>query len=77
MINLDEVGKWLLLAGISLAILGGLLWLLGRSSFLANFPGTIQIQSDHFGCLIPLGLMIVISVIGTLVLNILIRILNK
>jgi DUF2905 family protein len=75
--NLDELGKWLLLAGIGLAALGGILWLLGRSPFLTNFPGSVQIQLGNIGCFIPLGLMIVISLVGTLVLNILIRIFNK
>ena len=77
MLNLDDIGKWLLLAGIGLAIVGGILWLLGRSTFLTNFPGNIQFQIGNIGCFIPLGLMIVITIVGTIVVNILIRILNK
>lgn len=77
MIGFDEIGKWIIIGGLILMVIGGIVWLIGRGSFLANFPGTIQIAQGNFGCVIPVGLMIVISVVGTVVLNILIRLLNK
>ena len=75
--DFSELGKWMLVIGVVVAAIGGLLLLLGRIPFLGNLPGDINIQNENFGCFIPLGTMIVLSVILTLVLNIVARLLNK
>jgi hypothetical protein len=69
--NLEVAGKWLLVLGIGLALLGGLVWLLGRLwPGLANFPGTIRIQASGMTCLIPILASIVLSILLTVLLNI-------
>jgi len=75
--DLNNLGKVMLIAGLAIAAVGGLLWLLGRVPFLDNLPGDIRIQNGNFGCFIPLGTMIVLSLILTVVLNIVVRWLNK
>jgi hypothetical protein len=75
--DLNSLGKVMLIAGLAIAAVGGLLWLLGRIPFLGNVPGDIRIQNGNFGCFVPLGTMIVLSVIVTVVLNIMLRLLNK
>lgn len=75
--DLNDLGKWLLLLGLVLAVAGGLLWLLGRIPFLGNLPGDIRIQNENFGCFIPLGTMVLLSLILTILLNIVLRLLNK
>ncbi len=75
--NFDELGKWLIIGGLVLALVGAVIWLLGRLPFFGNLPGDIRIQQGNFGCLIPLVSMILLSVIATIVLNIIIRIVNK
>jgi hypothetical protein len=68
--NLEIAGKWLLIAGLVLAILGGLVWLVGRLwPGLANFPGTIRLQAGGMTCVIPLLASIVLSVLLTVLLN--------
>jgi len=62
--NFDDLGKWLVLAGIVFVLLGGLMWLLGRIPFFGNLPGDIRIQTQNVSCFI-------------LILNIIIRIVNK
>lgn len=76
--NLDTAGKWLLLLGLGIALLGGLIWLLGRAwPGLANLPGTLKIQTGSLTCFFPILASIVLSIVLTVVLNILARIVRK
>jgi hypothetical protein len=75
--NFDELGKWVVLAGLALIFVGGLMWLLGRIPFFGNLPGDIHIQTQNMSCFIPIVSMIIISVLATIILNIIIRIVNK
>lgn len=72
-----DLGKWLVLAGLGLALLGGMIWLLGHIPFFGNLPGDTRIQTQNFGCFFPLVSMIVLSILATIILNIIIRIVNK
>ena len=76
--NLDVLGKWLLIAGVALALLGGLVWLLGRIwPGLSDLPGTIRVQSGGLTCVVPLLVSIVLSVLLTVGLNLIARLLGK
>jgi Protein of unknown function (DUF2905) len=75
--SFGELGKWLVIAGLGLALLGGVMWLLGRIPFFGNLPGDIRIQTQNFSCFIPIASMFILSILATIVLNIIIRILNK
>ena len=75
--NFDDLGKWIVLAGIVLIFVGGLMWLLGRIPFFGNLPGDIRIQTQNVSCFIPIVSMIIVSVVATIILNIIIRIVNK
>ena len=76
--NLELVGKGLLVLGIGIAILGGLLWVLGKLfPNLSQFPGTIKIETGSLTCVFPILAMILISVVLTVILNLAARFLNK
>ena len=75
--SFTELGKWLLVAGLGLALLGGVMWLLGRIPFFGNLPGDMRVQTQNFSCFFPLASMIVLSILATIVLNIIIRMINK
>jgi hypothetical protein len=75
--NFDDLGKWVVVAGIALIFVGGLMWLLGRIPFLGNLPGDMRIQTQNVSCFIPIVSMIIVSVVATIILNIIIRIVNK
>ncbi len=77
MSDFSDLGKLIALAGAALLILGGLLWLMGRVPFLGNLPGDIRFQRGNVSCFFPLTTMIILSVLLTLVLNIVIRLLRK
>ena len=77
MLNLELIGRWLIIFGISIALVGGVLWLIGRIPGLQNLPGTIKIETSGLTCLIPLLASILISVVLTVVVNLIIRIGNR
>ncbi len=71
--NLEILARWLVIIGIGIAVLGGILWLVSRIPGLSSLPGTIKIEGSGFTCVIPLLAMIVISVVLTLLLNLVAR----
>jgi hypothetical protein len=74
---MSDLGKWLVLIGLSIAVLGGIVWLLGRLPFFGNLPGDVRIQGENFGCFIPLASMLILSLLLTVIVNIVIRLLNR
>ncbi|HET7088233.1 MAG TPA: DUF2905 domain-containing protein [Anaerolineae bacterium] len=74
---MSDLGKWLVLIGLSIAALGGLVWLLGRLPFFGNLPGDIRIQGENLGCFVPLVSMLLLSLLLTVILNVVIRLLNR
>lgn len=78
--DLQTVGRWVLVLGAALIILGGVLMLLSRIPFLKNLghlPGDIRIEGENFSCFAPIVSMIIISILLSLALNIILRLLNR
>lgn len=78
--DMQTIGRVLLVGGITVAILGALILIFGQSTFLSklgNLPGDIRIEDQGFTCLFPIVSMILVSVILTIVLNIVIRLINR
>jgi hypothetical protein len=74
---MSDMGKWIALIGAGLLVLGGLIWLMGKAPFLGNLPGDIRLQRENVSCYFPLATMIIVSVVLTLILNIILRLLRK
>jgi len=82
MFQLDTFGRWLIVIGAGVAVLGLLLFLLGKVPFLnrlGNLPGDIRYESPdgRFSCFVPIVSSILFSVLLTIVLNIIMRLLNR
>ena len=77
MSDFGDMGKFIALAGVALLVLGGLIWLMGKVPFFGNLPGDIRSQRGNMSCFFPLTTMILLSVLLTLVLNIVVRLLRK
>jgi hypothetical protein len=78
--DLEGMGRALLVIGVGVAVLGGLLMLISRIpglNQLFNLPGDIQIQSGNLSCFFPVVSMILISVVLTILANIFIRLINR
>ena len=66
---MSDVGKVLIVVGLTLALLGVLLWLGGRMNLpLGRLPGDIRIERDNFKFYFPLTTCVLISVVATLIL---------
>ncbi|MHC4205298.1 MAG: DUF2905 domain-containing protein [Planctomycetota bacterium] len=61
------MGKWLIAAGIFIAVLGVLVMLLGRVG-LFKLPGDLQFGSKNWRIYIPIASCVIISIILTLIL---------
>ena len=78
--NLEGIGRALLLIGVGIAVLGGLFLIFSRIPMLNqlfNLPGDIRIEGSNFSCFVPIVSMIILSIILTVVANIIIRLLNR
>ena len=70
--GLEGLGKLLIGGAVVLLVLGGLLYLLGRFG-VDRLPGDLVFKRGDSTLSIPIGLMILLSVVGTIVLNIIFR----
>ena len=76
--DLVTVGKWLVMAGLGLALLGGGLWLAGHWGLpLGRLPGDIRIERPGFIFYFPLTSMVLVSLGLTLLINILLRLIRR
>jgi hypothetical protein len=78
----DSLGKWVFFVGLGIAALGGLIWLAGKIPGLnkiGSLPGDIRYTSPNgsFGCYLPIVSMLLISLILTIVVNVVVRLINK
>ena len=65
----DSLGKLLIVFGVVLALLGGLLLLVGKVPLLGRLPGDIVIRRENWSFYFPLTTSIVISVVLTLLFS--------
>ena len=70
--GLEGLGRLLIGGAVVLLVLGGLFFVLGRLG-LNRLPGDLVFKRGSFTVYFPIGLMILLSVIGTIVLNLFFR----
>jgi hypothetical protein len=71
---MGEIGRWLIGLGLLLVIVGSVFLLAGRIPWLGQLPGDIRIEREHVRVFIPLGTMLVVSLVLTVIINIIARI---
>jgi hypothetical protein len=71
-VGLEGLGRLLIGGALVLLVLGGLFLLLGRLG-LDRLPGDLIFRRGNFTVYFPIGLMILLSVVGTIVLNVILR----
>jgi hypothetical protein len=67
-----EIGRIVLVIGLVLVVVGGLAMAGIRLPF-GHLPGDISITGDRGGLFIPLGTMLVISIVLSLLFNLFLR----
>jgi hypothetical protein len=69
---METTGKVLIIGGVALAIVG--LGTLGLAKLgVDRLPGTLSWKSDNVTVFVPIGLMLVVSIVGTILLNVFLR----
>jgi hypothetical protein len=71
-VGLDGLGKLFIGGAIVLLVLGGLFLLLGRFG-MDRLPGDLVFRRGNATFYFPIGLMIILSIVGTIVLNLVFR----
>jgi hypothetical protein len=71
-VGLDGLGKLFIGGAIVLLVLGGLFLLLGRFG-MDRLPGDLVFRRGNATFYFPIGLMIALSIVGTIVLNFIFR----
>ncbi|GAB4407750.1 MAG: hypothetical protein OHK0032_03100 [Thermodesulfovibrionales bacterium] len=66
--GMQYIGRFLVILGIVIALIGGLLLLSGKIPWLGRLPGDIIIQRKNFTFYFPIATSILISIIITLIL---------
>jgi hypothetical protein len=75
---MENLAKYLVVGGIILILAGGGVYLAAKFGLpLGRLPGDIHIQNGNFTFYFPLASSILISVILTIVLNIIVRLFKK
>ena len=75
---MESTGKLIMLIGGAMLIAGALIYFLGRSGVrLGSLPGNIQITTGSSTCVIALGASLLLSILLTVILNLLARWLQR
>jgi len=82
LLTLDSLGRWLVVIGLTIVSLGILLFLLGKLPFanrLGRLPGDIVYEDPAKGisCAVPIVSSLLISLLLTIVLNVIAWLLRR
>jgi hypothetical protein len=70
---MNEIGRLLLFVGLILVVVGAALIFADRIPFLGRLPGDILIKRKNFTVYFPLATMILLSILITVILNVILR----
>jgi len=75
---MENLGRLLMIGGILLFVIGGLIFLSAKFGIpFGRLPGDIRIERDGSSFYFPLASSILISVVLTILVNIIIRLVRK
>lgn len=76
--ELNSLGKWLVVAGMVISLAGVVIWLLGKLGVpFGSLPGDIHLERRGFSFNFPVVSCIIVSIVLTAVVNLLIRLFRK
>ena len=74
---MSEIGKILLIVGGIIIIAGLVLIFSHHIPFLGKLPGDIVVKKDNFSFYFPLVTFLLISIVLTIIINVVLRLINK
>jgi hypothetical protein len=76
--EMENIARYLMIGGIILFLIGGGVYLAAKLGLpLGRLPGDIRIEGENGSFFFPLTTSILVSVILTIVLNVIVRLLRK
>ena len=70
---MSSVGKFLVVAGVVLVVLGLVVLAAGRIPYLGKLPGHLRWEGENWTVYLPLTTCIILSIVLTLILNLVVR----
>ena len=67
--GMDSLARMLIVFGVVLALLGGLLLVVGKIPFLGRLPGDIIIRRENWSFYFPLTTSLLLSILLTLLFS--------
>ena len=77
MVGFEGLGRILIIIGVIIVVLGLLLAFGGRIPLLGKLPGDILIRKDGISFYFPIVTFLLLSVVLTIVINIVLRFMGK
>lgn len=76
--NMESIARYLMIGGLVLFLVGGGVYLAAKFGLpLGRLPGDIRIEGENGSFYFPLTTLILVSVVLTIVLNLISRFLQK
>ncbi len=73
-----SISRYLIIAGVVILLLGGIVYLFEKAGMRpGNLPGDIRIERENATCVVALGTSILLSILFTLLLNLVARWLSR
>jgi H+/Cl- antiporter ClcA len=67
----SQTGKWIIIAGVIIVVAGILIYFFhDKLNWLGKLPGDIRVEKENFRFYFPITTMIIISVLLTVLINI-------
>ena len=67
--DVANTGRFILLIGVGLLVLGGIFLVMSRVPFFGRLPGDIRVENGNFACFAPIVSMCLLSILATVILN--------
>lgn len=70
----SETGKWIIIAGIGIVLIGILVYFFhDKLNWIGRLPGDIRMEGENSSFYFPITTMIIISIVLTILVNIIKR----
>jgi hypothetical protein len=75
---METIGRYLMIGGIVLFLVGGGIYLSSKFGLpLGRLPGDIRIEREGFSFYFPLASSILVSIVLTIIINVILRLFKK
>ncbi|MBE0446583.1 MAG: DUF2905 domain-containing protein [Actinobacteria bacterium] len=74
---MEQLGRLLIIIAIVIAVTGAFIFLIGKGLGLSKLPGDILIKRDGWRIFFPIATFILISVVLTIIINVVLWLLRR